>query len=790
MKSYRRYGSVYALLLGLWALLVLGARANSLSMDEPLHIVAGYIFLGRWPDGLWYLAQRLPPPLLNVMEASLFFISRPNIPLEHLAGWNHNFLTYTDAFLPYLQPLDRIAVLARTPMMFLTVLLGALVFRWGKDLAGFKGGWLALAWLTFDPLLLAHGRLANTDSGVTWFGLVTLYATWRWAQRPSWRWTWLIGISLGLTLLAKFSAFLWGGAVGCIVLWTLVRRWQTEGLRCLAQSLVIGISAFLLLWGAFGFTIGQTAQLPFPLPAPLYWDAFLTQQSTAADRIFIAFDQLWQGPHWWYFPLNFLIKNPLPFLIASGSGGYFFIKLARRRFDYALLLVFPVLYTLASMSGGMNVSYRHLLPVHPFLYLIGATGMVHGLRSYLSRWPVKLAAVLLGCWYVGGTLVIFPDELAYFNELVGGPEGGYRYLVDYTQDWGQAYKALKSYVAAHPGPEPQVFYFTNVRADHYSLTTRILEQVTPFHPQPGRYVLGPAPLYGLVGANPQQFNWFRHHPPTAMIAHSLFVYDVISQPTWLAQCLTPTVPLSAAAITAGFGSTSLRLLEFDCTSSWIYPGNSTLGSYALHHTLLANQRCGWGNSLYCDPIPLDPFIKRRLVQTRLAYEQRQFAWLPAFALYESGSPPVTTTSKPPPLYPAPATTIPLALSTSQPLSQPVALAGPLTLLTVAVHPTAATLEVETWWTVTSGPITRPLSIMAHLLTADGTMLGTADGLGSSPLIWQAGDLLIQRHRFLLPATGNVFWLRTGAYWLDTMQRWSVAGHTEADALFIPLHELP
>ena len=37
-----------ALLLAMWALLVFGVRSVSLSMDEPLHIVAGYTFLARW----------------------------------------------------------------------------------------------------------------------------------------------------------------------------------------------------------------------------------------------------------------------------------------------------------------------------------------------------------------------------------------------------------------------------------------------------------------------------------------------------------------------------------------------------------------------------------------------------------------------------------------------------------------------------------------------------------------------------------------------------------------------
>lgn len=50
-----------------------------------------------------------------------------------------------------------------------------------------------------------------------------------------------------------------------------------------------------------------------------------------------------------------------------------------------------------------------------------------------------------------------------------------------------------------------------------------------------------------------------------------------------------------------------------------------------------------------------------------------------------------------------------------------------------------------------------------------------------------GDLVIQRHRFE-GVDGPPLTLRTGAYWLDTMERWTVAG-TDDDMLLIPL-DLP
>ena len=50
---------------------------------------------------------------------------------------------------------------------------------------------------------------------------------------------------------------------------------------------------------------------------------------------------------------------------------------------------------------------------------------------------IKTAAVLCGglaIWYIGTSLYIHPHYLAYFNELAGGPDNGYKYLVDSNLD--------------------------------------------------------------------------------------------------------------------------------------------------------------------------------------------------------------------------------------------------------------------------------------------------------------------------------------------------------------------
>jgi hypothetical protein len=103
----------------------------------------------------------------------------------------------------------------------------------------------------------------------------------------------------------------------------------------------------------------------------------------------------------------------------------------------------------------------------------------------------------------------------------------------------------------------------------------------------------------------------------------------------------------------------------------------------------------------------------------------------------------------------------------------VNLDGPLVYLGAKAYIEADGLDVETWWQVREGPVVRPFSIMAHLLTPQGDVMDQADGLGVWPSVLAAGDVFVQRHHFALPQKGDVVWLRTGAYWLDTMERWAI-----------------
>jgi len=814
------------LLLALWVILILGSRGVSLTMDEPYHIARGYTYLARGRAGFWYFSRANNPPLLNAAQGALIYLGDPDIPLETLDGWGHNFKTFTDAMMPYLLPLERTEVIARMPSLLLTVTLAAVVLRWATSLGGGYAGLLALFLFAFDPLILANGRLATTDLGVTAVGTAALYCTWRWYQDGRWRSALATGALIGLVLLTKYSSVLYAATVGVVGIVALVvrgmqgspgRRNQGEqprrrklgqqdtalrqACRTLAQLVSAGLLALCIIWAGFLFSVGQLGTLSIDVPAPVFWNAVLGLRSAPSTRITVLLGDVRYGSSWWYFPLNFLIRNPLPLIGAFLVGAFAFVRRCAGRAGAWHLLLFPALYSLLAMFQGINVSYRHMLPVHPYIHIIASLGLVStfrraGIRGVPPRTPLtvaKLGAVVAAAWYVFSTLMIVPDELAYFNELVGGPEGAPRVLVDYAQDWGQYFKALADYLDENPGPKPQVFVFTPTRPDHYGIDYNRLEDVARFHPQPGQYVLGPGPVYGLVGEGQRRYDWFRHRAPTDFIAHALYIYDVTSHVEWVAQCTTPVQPLDESAITEGFRSQTLRRIDFDCTQSWIYPAELAtpdgIGTYALHDDLLERQHCHPLSLSARDPEAKDTFVARHLSQLRLAYEQLEYQRLPAFALYEQEEDVIALRPSEVSAYPAPVGTVPSTLWPGSPAVDQAEVGAYLVFEGVQTYPGDNSTVVETWWRVVDGSMTELFSIFAHLVTPEGLVLGGDDGLGVSPLTLATGDVIVQRHAFPEVDEPVGLWLRTGVYWLDDPdERWSVDGCPGDDALFVPLTE--
>ncbi len=446
----------------------------------------------------------------------------------------------------------------------------------------------------------------------------------------------------------------------------------------------------------------------------------------------------------------------------------------------------PYLFSPISDTGICYPS-SHFCPC----VISGACWLAWGRLTKLGR----ILLVGLGLWYAIGTAVVFPNEISFFNELVGGPDQGWRYLTTSNTDWLQGWKELQTWqketgiVFGYTGPEGYL------GLSDYGLIYDPLPPVagsdssrlSPWlFPRPGHYIVGSSILSGMNVADVDNFSWFRYREPDSVIAHSLYYYKVTPEeaPVWVAQCSVPVIPLDQATLTQGYGARTLRLLNFDCTKSWIYPdGGQSRGHYILHASQLTPETVRTRLSL-AHPIPINSFTARHLQSTAMVARERRDQEFPAFGAYGWSGQALRLPSQD--VYAAPVTSIPKDVHTGSPISTPVNFQETLTFLGIQHTEDSDTLEVETYWRVETALITRPVSVMAHLLAGDGQTVDIADGLNVSPLLWQNGDVIVQRHIFKASCEiRKDLWLRTGIYWLDTQDRWTV-DNTNNDALFIPL----
>lgn len=792
----RQRAIVLVLLLILFARLTLDARKLSFTSDEPSHIASGYAYLAE--RATWTIPLRGHPLLVDAWLALPVYLGNPSIPLTTLPGWEEDNTQYVHSFVSHLTShVEQAEVASRTPVMLLTVLLAAVVARWACDVAGQRGSLMALIVLTCDPILLGHGMLATNDIGVTALGTLGLFLTHRLSRRDAaggHRLAVATGIALGATLLAKGSGVIWlAGAAGMLTAEVLRKGIDWRSLAKAGQLMAEVTSvALLCVWAFYGFEMSPLPAfgVQFPMPAATHWTSVLAQSEWADIRDTYFLGTLRVSGDWRYFPIAALIKNPLPLL-----GLVFLALLTSLRkhregthHSSALLWIFPLLYAGIAVYSKINIGYRHMIPVHPFLYLLIAT-------LATQRATVRTVSMALIVWLIIDSVLTAPNYIAYFNQITGGPPGGWRYLGDSNTDWAQGFKALRAYQArrkepfrfsgptGYIGPEVYGLQFTPLAPVPGSLTPVFEPRLQPM---PGTYVISANSLIGLECVDSDNYAWFRYHQPDTIIADALFVYHVasIEDATWLAQCTVPAVPLTEAAIARGFAQPPDRVLMFDCTQTWVYPGGGqSPGWYTLHDQALSPQMKLWQRLLLSPPIPSHPFVARRLEHMPVAFRQWEYHDLPAFILYEVhsdyeiASPPAKT------VFPAPAEATPAQLGAG--VMTPVAFEGPLEFLGITAYNHRDSLEIETWWRVTTRPDGRPFSIMAHLLDAGGQALAVADGLGVAPTELQRGDVVVQSHVFLSDGTDGARWLRTGAYWLDTGVRWSVGDDSE-DAIFVPL----
>ena len=198
---------------------------------------------------------------------------------------------------------------------------------------------------------------------------------------------------------------------------------------------------------------------------------------------------------WGYFPILFVLKEPIPTLIIvitalllalwwmvrkRGARRERILVYLEKHFAQFSMASFIVLYWGYSMHSPLNIGIRHLMPTIPLILILasgvwkkwimhinfsldGPGGLLTTLTPEAMIASVRRTAhslvysvvkyvflVVLVFWLLFETLFAAPYFLSYFNEFAGGTWNGYHFVTDSNYDWGQDLLRLQSFVDAHP----------------------------------------------------------------------------------------------------------------------------------------------------------------------------------------------------------------------------------------------------------------------------------------------------------------------------------------------------
>ncbi len=548
------------LLLGVFAWLALGESERvGLTFDEPAHLAAGRAYNdtgdfrlhpenGLGPQRWAALGSRWTPTLPPEFAGP---------PWERGDVWG---VARAWLFAPG-QDTHAIVFPSRALITLLALALLIAIWRWSAALWGECGGLLSLALAAFCPHLLAHGALVTSDTAAALGFAVALLAWWRLLHRVTPGRVVAAGTATAFVALAKFSGVLLAPAVLGLLIVRLVRggglvvgrdgrarRWRGARLAAALGGAALAAAAigWLGIWAGYGFRYAAASDGGEARFAHEWGEVLLTTPrvggSVMADGsrpetvemrpgIVQRFVHVARGhrllPEAWiyglaftdrfsrhrlayfagevrergwagFFPAAFALKTPLPVFAVVILAA---VAVARQRrirralYRLAPVGIFAAVYAAVALASSLNIGHRHLLPLYPLLYIVAGAALVS------ARGRLGMALVVsLAAWQAFETLRVRPHYLTYFNALAGGPQGGHRFLVDSSLDWGQGLPDLKHWLAAHAqGETVYLSYFGSDDPRHVGIrATRIGDSYFDHAPdrlvlpalEPGLYAIG------------------------------------------------------------------------------------------------------------------------------------------------------------------------------------------------------------------------------------------------------------------------------------------------------------
>jgi 4-amino-4-deoxy-L-arabinose transferase-like glycosyltransferase len=258
--------AAFLILIAFWIGILASLREKSLTLDEGVHVTAGYAFW-RFND------YRLNPENGNLPERVMalpLFVGDYRFPPTQSDTWRNSdkWAVTWQWFYQLGNDAGEMTRSGRAVIALLAVALGALVWAWSRELFGPVAGMLSLLLYVLNPSILANGALMTSDTAAALFFFAATWSWWRVLQRLTVARVLISALALGALFLSKTSAVLMLPIALILVVARLLKRKPLPvrgfGLRELrgsgAQLLAFAaagaahvIVVLLLIWSFYGF---------------------------------------------------------------------------------------------------------------------------------------------------------------------------------------------------------------------------------------------------------------------------------------------------------------------------------------------------------------------------------------------------------------------------------------------------------------------------------------------------------------------------------------------------------
>ncbi len=489
------------------------ARLETAIFDETAHIPAGYSYI----KFLDYRLNPEHPPLVKALSAIPLAFMDLNFPRYHPA-WtdevNGQWEVGAQFFYFSGNDADKLVTRARIFPIILTLFTIILIYIWSRELLG-KWALLPAFLFGLSPTVLAHGHYVTTDIGATLGVLFATFSFVKFLSAPRLRNVLLAGIALGFSLLAKFSNNLLIPYFLILAIIYFIFISRKNFFKYFGMLIAIFLIAFVFVYAVYfvfilnyppakqlndAATILNTftprwlvdidlALIENPVLRPIgqyLLGLLMILQRAAGGNTAYFLGELSAEGWWYYFPVVFLLKEPLPSLIliffALGLGIGKILKTLKgqlskvirshlsnylgTRFAEFSMLLFVIIYWTYSIGSSLNIGVRHILPTLPFIYIL-STGAIKSWVNYGKSLVKIIVIITVSLWFLAETIIVSPHFLSYFNQIGGGTTNGYRWVTDSNYDWGQDLKYLADFISKRNNDDDNNNDITKIAVDYF-----------------------------------------------------------------------------------------------------------------------------------------------------------------------------------------------------------------------------------------------------------------------------------------------------------------------------------